>query len=162
MKDLLLYLWNANHHYAHQLLEVIPEDKMADQPAGLPNHPAWTLAHLSIAGNNLLVPALGGKPLDLAGWETKYGYGSKPTQDRTQYPSKNELIQTYDEVHRIAAEGIKSSFDQIVGVVTPDEGTRSYFPTLDKLVAYMTSIHEANHLGQLADWRRAMGMKTVL
>ncbi len=65
MKELMLYLWNSNHHYAHQLLDAIPEEKMADQPAGLPNHPAWTLAHLSIAANYMLIPALGGKPIDL-------------------------------------------------------------------------------------------------
>ncbi len=162
MKELMLYLWNANHHYAHQLLEAIPEEKMADQPAGLPNHPAWTIAHLSISGNYLLIPALGGKPLDLPGWDQKYGYGSKPSNDRSLYPAKTELLHVYDEVHRIVADGIQNSFDNIVGVVTPDEGMRSYFPTLDKMVAYMTSIHEANHLGQLSDWRRAMGMKSVL
>lgn len=162
MKELMLYLWNSNHHYAHQLLDAIPEDKMADQPAGLPNHPAWTLAHLSIAANYMLIPALGGKPIDLPGWEEKFGYGSKPSNDLSQYPTKEELVRVYDEVHRLVAEAIKTSFDQIIGVDTPDEGVRSYFPTLDKLVAYMVSIHEANHLGQLSDWRRATGFSNVL
>jgi hypothetical protein len=79
MQDLLLYLWNSNQHFAQQLLADIPEEKMTLQPQGLPNHPAWTLAHLSVASNSFLLPTLSVPPMELTGWETKFGYGSKPT-----------------------------------------------------------------------------------
>jgi hypothetical protein len=162
MKETLLYLWNINHHQMHQLMDSVPDDQWAQQPVGLPNHPAWTIAHLSVASNHLLVPTLKGKPLDLPGWEKRFGYGSQPVAQRAEYPTKEELFRVYDEQHRLVGEGIRSSFDEIVGVETLDENFRSYFPTLDRMVAYMVSIHEANHLGQLADWRRAMGYSLVM
>lgn len=162
MKDLLLYLWKSNQHYAMQLLGDIDEGRLAEQPVGLPNHPAWTIAHLSVASNYLLVPALGETLMDLAGWDQKFGYGTKPLPDRSAYPSKEELIGIYTEQHRLVEQGIKSNFDGVIGVETPDESMRAYFPTLDKMVGYMVSIHEANHWGQVCDWRRAIGLPNVM
>ena len=40
----------------------------------------------------------------------------------------------------------------------PDEKTRKYFPTVGDFVDYLLSAHEANHIGQIAAWRRAMGL----
>ena len=44
----------------------------------------------------------------------------------------------------------------------PAEKARRYFPTLGDHVVYAMTAHEMDHLGQLAAWRRAMGLKPAL
>ena len=40
----------------------------------------------------------------------------------------------------------------------PDEGTRKYFPTVGDMIIFLMTSHEMDHLGQIAAWRRAMGL----
>jgi hypothetical protein len=40
----------------------------------------------------------------------------------------------------------------------PDEGSRKYFPTVGDMIVFMMTSHEMDHLGQIAAWRRAMGL----
>ena len=40
----------------------------------------------------------------------------------------------------------------------PHEGARKYFPTIGDHVVFLMTSHEMDHLGQLAAWRRAMGL----
>jgi len=44
----------------------------------------------------------------------------------------------------------------------PDEGTRKYFPRIGDHVIYVMTAHEMDHLGQVAAWRRAMGLKPAM
>lgn len=40
----------------------------------------------------------------------------------------------------------------------PNESMRKYFPTVGDMVIFLMTSHEMNHLGQVAAWRRAMGL----
>ena len=81
-----------------------------------------------------------------------------PSGDASQYPSKAELLAELTAQHERVAEALASADPALFAKEFPDEGMRKYFPRIGDALDYMLTAHEATHIGQLAAWRRAMGL----
>lgn len=145
--------------YGLSLVQEIDDARFADQPCPGINPPAWLLGHLVLAGE-LGVSLLGGTSDLSETWRNDFGPGSLPRTDRASYPSKTELLASYEAAH--------DRLEQAAQAADPDRLERrhplkmapiqKHLPTIGDLVAHLLTSHEASHLGHLSNWRRQMGM----
>lgn len=141
--------------YAKQIVGDIDDGSMCQQPLGL-NHPAWLLAHLSTAAD-YAASMLGGKGVCPESWSA-LGDTKKPlSQQRADYPSKVELMETFEAAFTNAAElyekmsAEERSKPQKLGFFEKE------LPTVGDMATFLLIAHTNLHLGQLSAWRRATG-----
>jgi hypothetical protein len=147
--------------YARQLVADLPDEELAEQPTPGLNHPAWTLGHLVISADYTL-KLLGAPTVAPEGWGGLFFPGTVPDPNRSAYPSKGELLNTYEAAHAAVAAAAAAADPAQMARPNPVESFRPRFPTLGDMVAYLLTTHEAGHLGQLSAWRRTMGKSGVM
>lgn len=158
--------YDFNLKYAKALVQDISDEQMTTVPSkGLDNHPAFTLGHL-ISGSAMLAEDLSGEfemPDNWVELFSRKGPGDprKPDLDTSKYPPKQLLLKELNNQH--------NKVKQLLVQMNPDDLTgnlswrfSNHMPTLMDLVFFMCINHEAMHLGQLAAWRRAMGLASGL
>ncbi len=156
--DLLIAGWRQNESKVRELMADVSGDDMATQPEGVVNHPAWTLAHL-IHYHPAILRLARGLPVDDPGLEPNaelYDEGSTPMPDLALYPTRNELLNFYVDGHARVEKALhqapRSRFGQAPGLRRWGKG----FGTTGNALVYLMLVHEAQHIGQLMVWRRAM------
>ena len=157
MRDHLLFTFKFNLNHLESLVRDLTSEQMVQQPGGLVNHPAWTLCHLASAANYTGVQ-LGLESTFPKEWEEAAKTGEAPNADASAYPARDALLEELTKQHERVAEAVAKADPAIFAKEFPDEKTRKFFPTMGDFVDYLLSAHEANHIGQLAGWRRAMGL----
>ncbi len=161
MRDSVLHNYAFNLSYLKMLVDDIPQDQMADQPAGMVNHPAWTLAHL-VTGSEFAASLLGLEPSISEDWRERFGRGSTPVADLAVHPPKDEALAELQRQHNRVAEALRAADGEFLARQTPDEEFRQVMPTLGDALAYILVAHEATHLGQIIAWRRLKSLPPVL
>ena len=164
--EYIIKQYDFNLEYARALVHDLTGDQMTVIPTdGLENHPAFTLGHL-VSGSALLAEDLGGEfemPDNWADLFLRKGPGDprKPDPDKRKYPTKHLLLRELEDQHN----KVKSLLNNI-DIKKLSESIKwrfsSYMPTLLDIIVFMCVNHEAMHLGQLAAWRRAMGLNSAL
>ena len=157
MLNHVTYLYEFNLGFAELLVGDVSAEQMTAQPGGVINHPAWSLGHLVIASDNL-AQLLGLQSNLPDGWSDTFKTGGEPSGDVAAYPRKEEILGTLDEQHARNTEGVRAMDVSRFAEPHPDEERRKYFPTLGDHIVFMMTSHEMAHLGQIAAWRRAMGL----
>ena len=139
------------------LVADVPEERMAEQPAPGMNSPAWLLGHLAWAAD--FVPALLGlDPAHGKDWAAKFSAKSRPTADRSAYPSKVALLDALRDAHSRASGALDRITPEALAAELPDATFRTIMPTVGDAVFHVLTTHEATHAGQLSAWRRVLGM----
>lgn len=157
---------NFNKKYLEQLIADVPEDQIHIKPAqGLENHPAFTLGHLITAYANLY-NNLTGEFILAPGFKEVFlrqgpGDPTLPNEDISVYPRKTAMLAELDVQHNrlvnylqnISPEKLNEKFEWRLG---------AHFPTYGNRIMFLCVNHYAMHNGQLAAWRRAMGLDSAL
>ncbi len=130
---------------------------MTERPGRMIDHPNGLLGHLTVSADRL------GQLLGLEsnlpeGWSETFKTGGEPSGDGSVYPSKEEILGALEEQHDRNTEAAKEFDASRFAEPHPDEGTRKYFPTIGDMIVFLMTSHEMDHLGQIAAWRRAMGL----
>ncbi|QOV88937.1 DinB family protein [Humisphaera borealis] len=154
--EVLLKYYGDSLAAIEKLMADVPDERLAEQPAGLRNHPAWTLMHLCV-GNDFCLQSVARAPVCPPDWGALAAPGSQPKPERSAYPSKDTLLQTLQKQHVLVAEGVRAAPPGHFDLPAP-ERVRSFAATLGHIVAYMLAAHENNHLGQLQAWKRVAGL----
>jgi hypothetical protein len=155
-----------NLAYACKLVDDLSDEQMTESPfPGFENHPAFTLGHL-VTGTALMIEDLGGKMELPAGWGELFirkgpGDPGLPSPDKKIYPGKQQLLSEFGIQHD-RLKKILLTLDQNKIDAPIKWRFSSFMPSAGDLTLFMCVNHEAMHLGQLAAWRRAMGMGTAL
>ena len=154
----LLFTYRANLAHVTALVSDLAEEQMVQQPHGLVNHPTWTLGHLA-AVSNVVGVILGSESAFPEDWKElfKASGGVPPGGDASAFPSKDRLLAELTAQHTRVAEAVANADSAFLAREYPAEKMRKRFPTIGDFVNYVMSAHEANHIGQLVAWRRAMG-----
>ena len=157
MVDHITFVYGFNLMNAETLVKDVSAEQMVGQPNGVVNHPAWSLGHLVVAANSL------GQVLGLTsnlpdGWDKTFATGGEPSALVSDFPSKEEILGALKEQHERNTEAIKNIDPTSLAAPHPNEDMRSYFPTVGDMVVFLMTGHEMDHLGQIAAWRRAMGL----
>jgi len=164
--ETIIKQYDFNLSYAKALVHDVPDNDMTVVPSsGLDNHPAFTLGHL-VSGSADLARDLGAPfemPEKWAELFVRTGPGDprKPDPNKGNYPTKDLLIKELEAQHN-KVKGLLSEIDQDKLGQPLKWSFSSYMPSLLDVVAFMCINHEAMHLGQLAAWRRAMGLPSAL
>ena len=153
----LLFAYEMNLRRAVQIVDDLTDEQMAAQPSGVVNHPAWTLGHLA-ATSNSLAGMLGLPSTFPEAWRDSFRMGGIPSGDAADYPAKAELVAQLRVQHERVAQAAAAADAEQLGQPTPNPRLRERFPTVGDFTAALMTNHEANHIGQLSAWRRAMGL----
>jgi hypothetical protein len=123
------------------------------QPAGLPNHAAWTLGHLALTMHRTAERiAAATFPLP---WDPEpYAFGSSPTAAGADYPPFAVMVERYRHAFTLLLEAIRSAGD--AGLARPVPWGGSTITARD--LAMRMVFHNGTHCGQLVDLRRALGL----
>jgi len=156
MKKHVLNAYNANLHYAKRLVQDIPDEKFAEQPAGIANHPAFVVGHLASTAD-YLGTFFGNKLAYAEDWHKQFGMQSKPVADRKAYPAKAVLVDAFEQSHARLAKAIEGASEDALSKPCAEQFVKLGFPTVGDLVIFLMLGHEGVHLGQLSTWRRVMG-----
>lgn len=160
MLQQVLRVYGMNLKMAELHVRDLTDAQMVEQPAGVINHPAWTLAHLAMVADNL-AKMLGLESTFPEAWRAASMPGGTPTGNAADYPTKQQLLDELTVQHeRVAAEMAKADAGRLAQP-HPNERARERFPTVGDYAAALMTTHEAGHLGQLAAWRRAMGLTSA-
>lgn len=152
----LLFVYGMNLKRAGRLVDDLTEEQMVAQPSGVINHPAWTLGHLG-ATSDALAGMLGLPSTFPDAWREACRMGSIPSGEAADYPGKAELLEQLRAQHQRVAEAVAAVDDERLQQPTPPR-LRERFPTIGDFAAALMTMHEGHHLGQLAAWRRALGL----
>ena len=164
--ETIIKQYDFNLKYAKALVHDLSDNQMTSIPAnGLENHPAFTLGHL-ISGCAVLAEDLGAKFEMPENWKDLFlrkgpGDPRKPDLDNNKYPTKHFLINELENQHKRVKE-ILNNIDQNQLNEQFEWRFSNYMPTLLDVIVFMCVNHEAMHLGQLAAWRRAVGLNSAL
>ena len=152
----LLFVYDLNLKRAERLVDDLTDEQMAAQPSGVVNHPAWTLCHLG-ATSDALAGALGLLSTLPGEWRQAAALGSIPSGDAADFPGKAELLEQLRAQHRRVAQAVAAADAERLEQPAPPR-VRERFPTVGDFAAALMTMHEGHHLGQVAAWRRAMGL----
>ncbi len=157
MKDEILNSLALLMRNLRELIGDLDDAQMVQQPPGVPNHPAWTVGHIvysfqAIGEDMRLEPWL---PAD---WPSMFKTGTAPAAEASAYPAKQELLDRLADGERRVRERLSALDDAELNGPFPTEQYRDIFPTLGHALLHVLVGHTAAHLGQLAVWRRAMGL----
>jgi hypothetical protein len=153
----VLHVHSLNLGFAKRLVSDLSDEQMCAQPHGVVNHPAWSLGHLVVAAD-YLATLLGLSSEIPAGWTDTFKTGGTPSPDRTLFPEKNEILRVLDRQHTRLAQALADADPAVLARQHPHERHRSHFPTVGDFAIFLMTAHEMDHLGQIAAWRRAMGL----
>ncbi len=135
----------------------LPDEEIALQPPGAPNHPAWTLGHV-IHSWQAIAAELGVRPWLPGEWESCYGYGSLPgAPSAPQVPTKEALLAMLADAGARLRCALLTTDESRLSRPLAEAAAREIFPTVGDALLQVVSAHTAFHAGQLAAWRRAIG-----
>lgn len=134
------------------------------QPPGLPNHVLWSLEHLSLTMHRGVEKLTGETPegTEFGTSEGRVdpalvGFASVPVTGAGVYPSLKTCIENYERACDRLAGAVRSVPDGRLDERTPWGNTEI---TLGSMVQRLI-FHNGMHTGQIADLRRALGMKSI-
>lgn len=157
--ELALHMFRQSLDHVRQMVHDVPEERLLDTPAGLRNHPLWTLAHLGVACDFLL-QIMGQGPGPDAEQMKHFGPGSEPGAARPTGMTKATLLAQLQQAHERIEPAVRAGHRQRFPQPAP-EHLRSFAPTLGHIGLYLLTAHEPYHTGQLAQWRRAAGLSRL-
>ena len=153
----VIHTYRFNLGFAELLVKDLSSKQMVQQPNGVVNHPAWSLGHLAMTANNLAT-IFGLDSQVPNGWTDIFVTGGTPSGDVSVYPSKEALLDVLKAQHERNTQAVQQADPALFSTPHPDERVGKHFPTMGDLIVFLMTSHETDHLGQLAAWRRAMGL----
>jgi hypothetical protein len=146
--------WTLNY------LEGIPEDKLTHQPWPGANHVLWNLGHIGASDTFGIAALKGATDLPTGPYDSIFGMGSTPVDDRSKYPPIKEVRDYVDGQRRelLALLGGMSEAD----LLKPTEGDMAQFAPDTAGVLFTLAWHEGVHAGQIVAIRKTLGLKPIM
>jgi hypothetical protein len=133
---------------------------MTEQPAGVANHPAWTIGHL-VYSCQQIGGEIGLEPWLAHDWGRRFGTGSVPVADPDTYPDKEALLVALADARERLAVRLNAMGGDDLRQPLPDVRYRDRLPTVGHAALHILVSHTALHVGQITVWRRVMGLPAV-
>ncbi len=153
----LLFAYQFNLDRGRVMVKDLSDEQMVWQPHGVVNHPAWILGHLALSSDGL-ARRYGLESTLPDGWAGTFGAGGIPSGADDDFPGRDRILDELAAQHARVAEVVAAADPAVFEAPFPDERRRQTFPTLGDYTAFVMTTHEGSHIGQIAAWRRAMGL----
>lgn len=160
MLDQLLFVYDFNLRHARHLVEGLSAEQAVAQPGGLVNHACWSIGHLAVTSNVVLME-LGGEMGFPEEWMERFFPGVPITGDVDAYPALGALMEQLESVHGRLASHLPTLSTEALAAPPQMELVQRRFDQVGKFAAYAMTAHEGVHLGQIADLRRALGLENT-
>jgi len=142
---------------AEPMLEGLRDEHLHLEPTRGNKTAGWILGHLCITGD-FARRLCGRKSICPREWRSTFQPGTKPGDDSTDYPPMADLTRAFREIYTDLCDAIANPDEASLSAPNPFEPARPAFPTGREFVPYIMTGHLGYHLGQLGDWRRAVGL----
>jgi len=146
--------------FIRQQIADLSDEELVLQPTGAPNHAAWTLGHIILSCQAIVIE-LGKEANSSAEWEARFGYGTRPNPTVSENLSKSELLADLAETSDRLQATIQALDTRFLDGPPSEGEMRKMFPTKGHELMQVVVAHTAYHAGQLAAWRRAIGRAPV-
>ncbi len=169
MKDILAEGVLSTKPLLERYLAGFDDANRTRQPAGMPNHAAWTLGHLAITMHRVSEKLDGKGPpatdfcagprgnlQQFAG--ESVAFGSQPIDDPNAYPHLVRCVGIYESACERLAHAVRAASDS--QLLAKSAWGPAELPV--HMIVQRMIFHNGMHCGQLADLRRAMGFKRIL
>jgi hypothetical protein len=153
--DPVLHSFRYALDFLREQVADVPEGDLVALPAGLSNHPAWVIGHLTYSCE-LLGGVIGVKPWLPAGYARLFGPGSVPVTDAQVYGPRDGALTRLAEGEALIAAAVAALPDSRLDVVFPNPAYREVFPTVRHALTQVLVGHTSHHVGQVGVWRKAM------
>jgi hypothetical protein len=148
------------HATTDKLIDHIPAADALHQPCGTDNHLLWTVGHLAVT-YCWFASLLDGRPVDIpAGYNERFGYGSKPVADAAAYPSLAEVRKHYAAAYQRMMDAVSRLKPSDFGKPTVADSHGFARTRLD--VVLRAAWHDGWHSGQLSAIRRSLGLPSIM
>jgi hypothetical protein len=141
--------------YAEMICGDVEDREFASRPGGV-NHPAFILGHLGLTADYTASIA-GGKGVCPASWNSLFDQKKPLSENRSEYPSKDELLKTL----RAATENALNAVEKLSADKLDRPHEQGWFekelPTMRDMLCFLLVGHAGIHVGQLSAWRRMTG-----
>ena len=158
--DQLLFVYDFNLRHARHLVAGVSAAQAVAQPAGLVNHICWSIGHLAVT-SNVVMMELGGEMGFPQEWMERFFPGVPITGDVDAYPTLADLMEQLESVHGRLASHLPTLSAEALAAPPQMELVQRRFDQVGKFAAYAMTAHEGVHLGQMADVRRALGLENT-
>ena len=155
----LIFSYRWNMETMQKLVSDVDDSQMTAQKVEGINHPAWLLGHVSIY-NPVIAALLRGESFGDP-WGEPCGKNSSPVADRSQYPSKDAIIERLVVGYRDAVAAMESADPKAWTAPFEHPTWGKQFATVAPAVTFIATTHFALHLGQLSGWRRTMQLPRI-
>lgn len=143
-------------HFYLSKLDIADWKKSFELNGKIFNGIAWQLAHMAWGENNLILKACGASELIMP-WYDTFKIGAPAS---TVYPSIDELKNTFNEVHRLSIECIRSMTTEQLD--EPNLIDLKFKTGNSKRTSIYHHIrHESIHIGQLSWLAKMHDIKTI-
>jgi hypothetical protein len=150
----------SSHMILKALLEDMEDPELMIRPVEEANHPAWQIGHLICSEFEVMEAIRPGiSPRLPAGFLEVYGKFNSRSDDPTQFHSKREFLELYDQQRNATLEILRSLSENELDAPGPEK-MRSYAPTIGAAIM-MHASHELMHAGQFTVLRRKLGKPVV-
>jgi hypothetical protein len=156
----ILHSFNYCLDYVRDLVADLDASNMSARKAGIANHSSWIVGHLTHSCQEL-GRVIGLDPWLPADWAARYGTGSVPRSDADAYEPKHAALEMLRDSQTRLSEAVARLSEEDLDRPFPTESYREIFPTVRHALTQVMLSHTAYHVGQLATWRKAMGLPPI-
>lgn len=143
--------------YGEPALADLTDEHLAMCPTPGAKTAGWIVGHLAITGDYIRRKC-GRPPLTPKDWGPRFAPESQPSADRAAYPPMSELRNAVMKVYADLAAAWPAIPEEILAAPNPLPYTRDMFATFGDFACYIMTGHLGYHLGQLVEWRSAVGL----
>lgn len=153
-------------NWAMGLISTMRENPMQQPTPKGGNHPLWVLGHIVHSESQLLDVHILGKENRFPELAEKFAMGSEPSTNADQYPSFDELMEKFDFMRAATLAHLATLSDEDLGksTCTSEDTPQEVLDFIGTVGACFNamSAHMNYHAGQIADSRRAAGLKPLM
>ncbi len=157
MLEHLRFVYEFNLRHVRYFVEDLAPEQCVRQPNGLINHPAWQIGHLALAAD-LAAFELGADQTFPPEWAERFFPGAAITAEVGDYPAMSELVDQLATQHERVSPMLATATAAQLAAPCRMEMLHRRFSRVGDFITYITSAHEGVHIGQIACWRREMGI----
>jgi len=163
LRDQALVQHQWARQYSMALIESVPETLWYVIPTGMSTHLAWQVGHLAVSQYGLMLFRQRGRAEGdielMPGWLRKqFGRGSVPSTEVQSMPTRGDLLNHLDAIHRQAATEVS----QLSAELLRQACDIPFCVYPNKLGAIMLApIHESIHAGHIGALRRGHGIEPL-
>ena len=162
-KETLRHAIESSVQMTLPLLEDLRDAPLAFPTAHGGNHAMWIAGHMAHSAGHLLWQMMRGEANPLSEWNELFGGRTQPHDDAEKYPAYDDVLAKFQQIHDDVLTLLESmSEDQLDQTShSAPEGFEAFFGTYRRCFLTL-SLHLANHRGQLAVCRTALGRTPLM